>query len=109
MIRKLLPLPAVAVLLAVCGTHDLLAALAQDYPIEVFGWAIASEQVQSFVYRIRHDRRIDHIIEQGLKHDVVGIGHGRVGLVLAHGPPAVVGTRTRKSASVRSHARASWL
>ena len=43
MIRELLPLPAVAVLLAVCGTYDLLAALAQDYPtravrvIEPFG------------------------------------------------------------------------
>ena len=43
MIREFLPLPAVAVLLAVCGTHDLLAALAQDYPtkpvrvIEPFG------------------------------------------------------------------------
>lgn len=43
MIRKLLPLPALAVLLAVCGMHDLLAGLAQDYPtkpvrvIEPFG------------------------------------------------------------------------
>ena len=43
MIRELLPLPALAVLLAVCGTHDLRAALAQDYPtkpvrlIEPFG------------------------------------------------------------------------
>ena len=43
MIRELLPLPALAVLLAVCGTHDLRAALAQDYPtkpvrvIELFG------------------------------------------------------------------------
>ena len=43
MIREFLPLRAVAVLLAVCGTHDLLAALAQDYPtkavhvIEPFG------------------------------------------------------------------------
>ena len=32
MIREFLPLPAVAVLLAMCGTPDLPAALAQDYP-----------------------------------------------------------------------------
>jgi tripartite-type tricarboxylate transporter receptor subunit TctC len=43
MIREFVPLPAVAVLLAMCGTHDLLAALAQDFPtkpvrvIEPFG------------------------------------------------------------------------
>lgn len=43
MIRELLPLPTLAVLLAVCGTSDLRPALAQDYPtkpvlvIEPFG------------------------------------------------------------------------
>ena len=43
MIRKFPLLPAVAALLVVYGTHDLLAALSQDYPtkpvrvIEPFG------------------------------------------------------------------------
>ncbi len=60
-----------------------------DRPESVPG-ALALEQPQSLFDRLLDQRRVEHVIEQRLDHDVVGVGHRHVGAVGADRPAALV-------------------